>query len=139
MRARVGIRDGLTFAGAQLYGDLVPCGPGAPSLEEPAPPLHSSRADRLSSNEQLLCTKLQEQSNAVALHEATFVDVAAGRMSKPIPAADADLGAIRLVPRFGVEQERSDGTIKLRPVDDFSGPEHDSRPLHPQLKKCGEP
>ena len=35
-------------------------------------------------------------------------------------AEDVDLGAIRLAPRFGVPQEKADGSIKVRPVDHFS-------------------
>ena len=70
---------------------------------------------------QELFKSLREDENSAELHRLTLEDHRLDRMSCPLPSADCDLSQIRLVPRFAVEQGmREDGTVKVRPVDNFS-------------------
>ena len=41
-------------------------------------------------------------------------------MTQPIPVESRDLGQVLLHPRFGVEQEKPGGRVKVRAVDHFS-------------------
>ena len=41
-------------------------------------------------------------------------------MSKPIPVERAPVGKVLLNPRFGVEQTKEDGSIKVRAIDHLS-------------------
>ena len=72
------------------------------------------------SNQQLL-TSLRADANEDSLHELALDDWKKSRLSEPLPAPARDLGQVRCVPRFGVEQGvKADGSMKLRAVDHFS-------------------
>ena len=72
------------------------------------------------SNQQLL-TSLRADANEDGLHELALDDWEKSRLSEPSPASACDLGQVRCVPRFGVEQGvKADGSMKLRAVDHFS-------------------
>ena len=61
------------------------------------------------------------RANVEALHAVTLEDAQLGWMSHPVATDAVDLGSVRLVPRFGVEQGlREDGSVKIRPVDHMS-------------------
>ena len=50
----------------------------------------------------------------------TREDAVLGRMSDPTPVEAIDLNDMLLCPRFGVEQVKANGCIKVRPVDNLS-------------------
>jgi len=125
--------------GGHLFGNLELAGIGCESLNPCVESLAFSRcagfglpslfsvtcacryrADNAEHNHKLL-EGLKEGPHSAELLKLTREDAAKGRMSEPRPAADVDLGALRLHPRFGVEQGvKADGTLKLRAVDNLS-------------------
>ena len=50
-----------------------------------------------------------------------------GRMTAPRVYVPGECDDVLLHPRFGVEQEREDGSKKVRPVDNFSWSRHSKR------------
>ena len=50
----------------------------------------------------------------------TRADASMGRMTEPRPYAECDTSGLLLHPRFAVQQARTDGSIKVRAVDDMS-------------------
>ena len=71
------------------------------------------------SNEVLLDT-LPECEHGVALLRQMEADANLMRMSKPKEIAHASEVEFLLAPRFGLQQEKPDGSCKIRPVDNFS-------------------
>ena len=63
---------------------------------------------------------MRQDPNAEQLMELTLADVALGRMTEPVPYVSAEMANVHLSPRFGVEQEKQDGSVKVRPIDHFS-------------------
>ena len=123
----------LTLAGAPLFGKL-PGGEsrsgGQFSFGVDVVEFSADRSQCWHSNVELLAS-LREDSNSHALHELTMADHTLGRMSAPVLADSLDLGSVRLVPRFGVEQGlKPDGSTKLRAVDHMSW-----SPSGPQRRK----
>ena len=43
-----------------------------------------------------------------------------GRMTEPATVEESAINDLLLCPRFGVEQVKADGSLKVRPVDNFS-------------------
>ena len=43
-----------------------------------------------------------------------------GRMTEPATVEESAVNDLLLCPRFGVEQVKADGSLKVRPVDNFS-------------------
>ena len=85
-------------------------------LLQVVPDADALRRDCLRSNMQLL-PSLKEDAHAAELYKMTCEDAALGRMTAPAPAADCDLEAVRLHPRFSVEQGvKDDGAVKIRAV-----------------------
>ena len=78
-------------------------------------------AKRSVSNTRVLA-RLSQDANAEALLQTCHDDAALGRMAPPAPISleAVDNAAAHLSPRFGVEQEKTDGTVKVRAVDDFT-------------------
>jgi len=69
---------------------------------------------------QLLITSLRADANEDSLHELALDDWKKSRLSESLSAPARDLGHVRCVPRFGVEQGvKADGPMKLRAVDHF--------------------
>ena len=109
----------LSFAGAAMLGELERSGVGAPVCVDYVKNLDELRASCKMSNEALL-RELREDSNANALMSLTREDAAMGRMTQPTPVGMADLSDVLLNPRFGVEQDKEDGTKKVRAIDHLS-------------------
>ena len=113
----------MSLTGAELFGDMQGGNRGpqdgvAQGMDVPF--LSWSRVQCEESNRELLAS-LREDANAVALHAVTLEDAALGWMSDPVAIDAVDLGSVRLVPRFGVEQGlKEDGSVKIRPVDHMS-------------------
>ena len=119
--------------GAPLLGNLVYSGNGrALSADERAgdtgAEVAALRASTLAFNNSLLAS-VREDPLASELLRKSREEAVLGRMSPP-RAFRPDLSAaelaaawgetIRLVPRFGVSQPKPDGSLKVRPVDDFT-------------------
>ena len=102
-----------------MLGELERSGVGAPVCVDYVKNLEELRASCKKSNEALL-RELREDSNASALMSLTCEDTAMGRMTKPTPVGMADLSDVLLNPRFGVEQEKEDGTKKVRAIGHLS-------------------
>ena len=108
------------FAGAPLYGALPPCGIGELTAVPAVPNLDGLWHHCDSDNQELL-RSLREDANAAALQQIAEEDFRLGRMTQPVPVAEADLTKVRIVPRFAVLQgEKPDGTAKVRAVDHMS-------------------
>jgi len=109
----------LRSAGAMLMDELPLSGIGTPidcTSNKCAEPLkkqccHSNKA---------LIKSMREDKNSNALLEATMADAALGRMTAPSEYDAASFQDVLLHPRFGVEQEKDDGSTKIREVDNFS-------------------
>ena len=65
------------------------------------------------------CQHLQDK-NAAKLLQLAVDDSKEGRMSVPVSLEMAPLDEVLLNPRFGVEQLKEDGSIKVRAIDHFS-------------------
>ena len=96
---------------------------------------------RHASNAQLLRT-IKEDQHADKLYEAAEEDARLGRMTAPVWLKDADLDGVRLcllapglkslwrspccsvcvrlAPRFSVAKTKEDGSVSVRPIDNFS-------------------
>ena len=74
----------------------------------------------------VLIKSLRAGAHAKALLDATLADAALGRMTEPMKISENDApDSVRLVPRFSVVQHREDGTMKVRPCDNFSWSHND--------------
>ena len=102
-----------------MIGELECSGIGNPCDVDRVRNINELRSSCESSNKALL-QGLRQCSHARALLEQTKKDAALGRMSEPELLADADAHALLLNPRFGVEQEKEDGTVKVRAIDHLS-------------------
>ena len=102
-----------------MMGELERSGIGNPCDVDKVRSIAELQASCESSNKALL-RNLRECSHASALLEQTRKDAALGRMTDPEPLANVDVSALLLNPRFGVEQEKEDGTFKVRAIDHLS-------------------
>ena len=78
-------------------------------------------ADRVSNNARVL-ERLSADVNDVALMRACMEDTTLGRMTAPrvLEGAGMLADSVHVSPRFGVAQEKSDGSLKVRAIDDFT-------------------
>ena len=90
------------------------------------PPVKALWHDRAASNRALV-QELAEDPHAESLLEVTRKEAAIGRMTVPRVYVPCECDDVLLHPRFGVEQEREDGSMKVRPVDNFSWSRHSKR------------
>ena len=67
-----------------------------------------------------LLAELREDEHAGELLRLTREDADMGRMSWPIPVKEGGVKECLLCPRFAVRQSKTDGSIKLRAVDNLS-------------------
>ena len=102
-----------------MIGELHRSGVGEPICVDRVKSVEALRAGCKYSNEALL-RDLREDRNAEALLKSTREDAAMGRMSNPVPIQKCDTSQILLNPRFGVEQEKDDGRMKIRAIDHLS-------------------
>ena len=59
--------------------------------------------------------QLREDANSVELHRLAQEDAALGRMSVPVAVESTEaVACLLLSPRFGVEQIKDDGTVKVQ-------------------------
>ena len=63
-------------------------------------------------------------SNADWILKHTRAEAAVGRMAEPVVVTDCSTVGALLQPRFAVSQQREDGSVKLRAIDDFSWGNH---------------
>ena len=77
------------------------------------------RKKRAQSNAALI-KSLREDEHAATLLEATKADWVAGRMTEPVLVDEGIPADVLLHPRFSVAQEKEDGSMKIRPVDNMS-------------------
>ena len=136
----------LRIAGAPFVGELPRSGIGVPSLASESLCVVELRKRSKQSNAALL-QSLAEDKRSHELHAAVLEDARLGRMTHPEKLEDVNLDDIRLVvswsgarglclghfcsrlaPRFAVEQMRTDGSVKIRPIDHFSWSELSARP-----------
>ena len=71
-------------------------------------------------NNRKLVASLREDDLAPELLEATQKDIRLGRMGALQEYDEAQCAGTLLHPRFGVSQQKEDGSVKVRPVDNFS-------------------
>ena len=77
------------------------------------------KGDCNSSNKALL-SRLKEDAEPATLMSITRADAKLERMTDPVLASEVDLSSLLLHPRFCVVQERPNGSVKARAVDNFS-------------------
>ena len=106
-------------AGAELIGELERSGVGRPLEVDSVKSVAELRRSCLESN-QVLLREPREDNNAEELLRRTQADVLLGRMREIVSVQELDLAQVLLNPRFGVEQEKDDGRIKVRAVDHLS-------------------
>lgn len=106
--------------GALLFGDLPLTGNGV-ACSLPAPSSVASLQSKASRRNTKLFKRLGNDRFARELLACTEADARLGRMTQPVILEDFCPGC-PLSLRFGVEQgiNAIDGSLKLRPVDDFS-------------------
>ena len=80
----------------------------------------TSLRNKISSSNRKLVSSLCESDHSKELLRQAQLDAEKGRMSMPLLVEDAGHLDYLLAPRFGVAQWRTDGTVKLRPIDHFS-------------------
>ena len=108
----------LFRTGAGMLNELEASGLGEP-VESNARPAVALKENCQKSNDEL-ASGLRQDTNAEKLMEITLADVVLGRMTAPVPYNSAEMAHVHLSPRFSVEQEKVDGTKKVRPIDHFS-------------------
>ena len=106
--------------GGPLYGDMQVCGIGKPCAEgASARDVEDLRKDIWGSNK-LLAKELRKNAFEEEFHKMVVGDAQRGWMSEPTRASVSLLDA-RAVPGVGVQQGiKSDGSIKVRAVYNFS-------------------
>ena len=102
-----------------MVGGLPYSGIGEPGEEAALKDVEALRRSCYARNGTLLAA-LREDAHSTELLENTLNDAKRGRLSQPRPIDECDLDAVLLHPRFGVVQERCDGSNKLRAIDHFS-------------------
>ena len=115
--------------GAKFLDVLDRCGQGDEVRAASAHDANSLWESRKISNEQLIGS-LKEQTEVVgantgtvaeALLATTEQEASMGRVAKPRVLVDNEVpDDVLLHPRFGILQEKEDGTVKVRPIDNFS-------------------
>ena len=105
--------------GAEMYEKLKKSGVGEEVECVEGRPVEELRAKCKTHNESLI-KSLREDACGEKLLAATSVDVALGRMTELVDITDEIPQGVLLHPRFGVEQVREDGSIKMRPIDHLS-------------------
>ena len=108
----------LLRKGGAFLGELERSGVGTPTeaVQGSTDKIRQGVRER---NEKLLAS-LFEDENSAELLQIARTDAELGRMSKPEKLGDWVPSDTLLHPRFGVCQEKSDGTLKCRAVDNFS-------------------
>jgi hypothetical protein len=106
-------------AGAAMLGELSRSGVGEPTDVDCVKSIDGLKEGCASSNAKLL-KELRPDEGAEALLASTKADAALGRMQEPTLADEASLEHVLLNPRFGVRQEKDDGSIKVRAIDHLS-------------------
>ena len=102
-----------------MVGELPLSGIGTPLDKSEAPSVSDLRRNCHERNHALL-NSLREDERSSELLVNTLKDAALGRMTHPQAIGVCDLRSTLLHPRFGVAQEKLDGSLKLRAVDHFS-------------------
>ena len=102
-----------------MYETLPLSGVGEAMPPDTAKWVDALRKKRGKSNEALI-KSLREDEHADALMSATKADWAAGRMTEPVVVDETTPIDVLLHPRFSVAQEKEDGSLKIRPVDNMS-------------------
>ena len=108
----------LFSSGAGMLNELETSGLGEPVASKARP--DDSLRENCQRNNDELAAGLRQDDNAEQLMELTLVDVELGRMTEPVPYDAQDMAQVHLSPRFGVEQEKEDGRIQVRPIEHFS-------------------
>ena len=106
-------------SGAKMVGELDCSGVGTPMPVDLVKNVAELKASCQTHNTELL-PQLREDSNASELLRLASEDAKLGRMSFPKPAQADEMSEILLNPRFGVEQLKEDGSVKVRAVDHLS-------------------
>ena len=102
-------------------GILPRTGDGTPSVPQLEVSMEQLTSDRVLNNARVL-ERLSADVNADALMKTCLEDAALGRMAEPQVLVGSGMLAdsMHVSPRFGVAQEKSDGSLKIRAVDDFT-------------------
>ena len=102
-----------------MLGELPRSGVGKPSDVDCVKSIDGLRDSCASTNAKLL-KELRADEGAQALLALAREDAALGRMQEPTPVDEASLAHVLLNPRFGVQQEKDDGRVKVRAIDHLS-------------------
>ena len=102
-----------------MLGELSRSGVGEPTEVDCVKSVHGLKASCGSSNA-ILLKELRENDVSHALLKLTLDDAALGRMAQPVPVKEMDLQQVLCNPRFGVCQEKDDGSCKMRAIDHLS-------------------
>ena len=125
-----------------MLGELSRSGVGRPTDVDCVKSVAGLRETCAQSNAALL-RELREDVGAQALLAMTREDAALDRMMEPVPASEADLQRVLFNPRFGIEQQKEDGSCKVRAIDHLSwspatalAAGAGSRPTEGQKREC---
>ena len=105
--------------GAHMLGVLENSGIGTPLQPVDEKSVDGLRESIESWNNALM-KELREDDLAEQLMQITEDDAKLGRMTSPVPIVTHSVRKCLLCPRFGVQQLKPDGRIKVRAVDNFS-------------------
>ena len=106
-----------------MAGVLEPRGLGKPLPRRDGRPLAELWQSREKRNKALV-RSLYADTSAEWLLQHTREEAALGRMAEPIVVDDCSKVEALLQPRFAVEQQREDGSMKFRAIDHFSWGDH---------------
>ena len=105
--------------GAPFTYELTSSGLGDP-VEQPAVVPSGILGAQCREHNQALLKALHEDEHSETLLKAACEDAKQGRMTVPSKVADINLSKNLLHPRFAAVQNKPDGSIKVRPIDNFS-------------------
>ena len=100
-------------------GELPQSGIGTPCERDEVKSIDALKA-RVAESNAKLAERLAEDPSSGELLRLTQQDADLGRMTEPEAVSDLKAVEYLLAPRFGVRQEKADGSTKIRPVDHFS-------------------
>ena len=102
-----------------MIGELKRSGIGEPLQLDNVKSMAALKETCLVSNTSLL-KQVKDQEHSHELLASARRDAELGRMTFPTKVQECDLRKVLLRPRFGVPQQKPDGSVKVRAVDHFS-------------------
>ena len=111
----LGWRAAAFLVGALLFGELPVTSIGVVAADDESDMEDEGLEDNLACHNAALISDVSSRSDVWSekLHAITLADAGKGRMTDPVPQAEADWTMCRAVPRFAVEQGTDDAGLYL--------------------------